>query len=73
MDSSSGGDPTGGDWHTGSLNPGTGGVRDTYNPSTGSTWSQAEYAEMTEREARERRKPILVRLWLVIRRTVWGE
>jgi hypothetical protein len=74
MSMTGGPDGAGGDgWHTGSLNPGTGGDRDTYNPSTGSAWSQAEYAEMTEKEAREGRKPILVRLWLAVRRTVWGE
>lgn len=71
MDASGGHDHD--SWHTGSLNPGTGGVRDTYNPSTGSPWSQAGYAEMTEREARESRKPLLVRLWIAVRRTVWGE
>ena len=72
MDQGSGLDPSG-SWHTGSVDAGTGGVRDTYKPSTGSAWSQAEYAEMTETEAREGRKPVLRRLWLAIRRTVWGE
>jgi hypothetical protein len=39
--------PGGDGFHTGSLNPGTGGVRDTYDPDEGATWSQAEYAERT--------------------------
>jgi hypothetical protein len=56
-----------------SLNPGTGGVRDTYQPSEGEAWSQAEYAEQTEREAREGRKPVYTRVWLAVRRWVWGE
>jgi hypothetical protein len=47
--------------------------RDTYKPSLGSTWSQAEYAEMTEEEVRAGRKPFLTRIWLAIRRSVWGE
>ena len=42
--------PEGSGWHTGSLNPGTGGVRDTYKPNLGSTGSQADYAAETERE-----------------------
>ena len=71
MDSLGSGDGAG--WHTGSLDPGTGGVRDSYNPSTGSAWQQAEYAEETEREVREGRKPILRRVWIAIRRSIWGE
>jgi hypothetical protein len=63
----------GGGWHTGSLNPGTGGVRDSYDPSTGAAWEQAEYAAETEREVREGKKPILTRVWVAIRRSIWGE
>lgn len=54
------------------LDPGTGGVRDTYNPNLGSAASQAEYAEATERELREPRKPALTRIWIRLRRTIWG-
>ena len=56
----------------GDLNPGTGGVRDTYKPNPGSTWSQAEYAAATERESREPRKPLFIRIWIVFRRSIWG-
>lgn len=62
-----------GGYHTGSLHPGTGGVRDSYNPSTGAAWSQAEYAEETLREVREGRKPLLTRIWRAVRRGIWGE
>ena len=54
------------------LDAGTGGVRDTYKPDTGSAWEQAEYAQLTEREVSEPRKPLLVRIWIRIRETVWG-
>lgn len=59
--------------HTGSLNPGTGGVRDTYKPDPGSTWAQAEYAAATEREVREPHKPLWTRIWVRVRRAIWGE
>jgi hypothetical protein len=62
-----------GGFHTGSLHPGTGGVRDSYNPSTGAAWSQAEYAEETLQEVSEPRKPVLSRFWIAVRRLVWGE
>jgi hypothetical protein len=61
------------DPHTGSLNPGTGGVRDTYKPSLGSTWSQAEYAAETEKDVHAGRKPLLTRIWVSVRRSIWGE
>jgi hypothetical protein len=62
-----------GGWHTGSLDPGAGGVRDTYKPDSGSAWSQAEYAKETEEETFAGRKPLLTRLWVAVRRSIWGE
>jgi hypothetical protein len=64
--------PEGSGWHTGSLNPGTGGVRDTYKPNLGSTGSQADYAAETEREVAEGKKPLLTRIWTAVRRSIWG-
>ena len=61
-----------GEYPPGDLNPGTGGVRDTYKPNEGSAWSQAEYAADTEREVREPKKPLLTRIWIRIRRSIWG-
>lgn len=61
------------DPHSGSLNPGTGGVRDTYKPNLGSTSSQAEYAAQTEAEVRAGKKPLLTRIWVAVRRSIWGE
>ena len=54
------------------LDPGTGGVRDTYRPDPGSAWEQAEYAEATERELREPKKPLLTRIWIRVRQVIWG-
>jgi hypothetical protein len=54
------------------LDNGTGGVRDTYNPSGGSTWSQAEYAAETEREVAQGKKPLLTRIWSAVRRSIRG-
>jgi hypothetical protein len=62
----------GGGFHTGSLNPGTGGVRDSYDPDEGATWSQAEYAERTEEEVSGPRKPLLKRVYLAARRLIQG-
>lgn len=59
--------------HTGSLDPGTGGVRDTYNPSEGSIASQAEYTAQLEEDAIVARRGLLARLWTAVRRSVWGE
>jgi hypothetical protein len=64
--------PGGDGFHTGSLNPGTGGDRDTYDPDEGATWSQAEYAERTEDEVHGPRKPPLRRLYLAARRLIQG-
>ena len=63
----------GGGFHTGSLNPGTGGVRDSYDPDEGATWSQAEYAAQTAEEGRAGKKPLLNRIWVAVRRSIWGE
>ena len=54
------------------LDPGTGGVRDTYQPNTGSTASQAQYTDEIEKEAREGRKGPLARFLRAIRRAIWG-
>jgi hypothetical protein len=59
-------------FHTGSLNPGTGGNRDTYKPNMGSLATQAEYTAELEREAAEGRKPLLIRVWRAVRRSIWG-
>jgi hypothetical protein len=59
--------------HTGSLNPGTGGVRDTYQPNLGSLASQAEYTAELEREAAEGKKGPITRLLRAVRRLFWGE
>jgi hypothetical protein len=61
------------DPHSGSLNPGTGGVRDTYKPNLGSSWSQAEYAAETAEEGRAGKKSPLTRIWVAVRRSIWGE
>jgi hypothetical protein len=63
----------GGDgFHTGSLNPGTGGVRDTYDPDTGAAWSQAEYAERTADEVNGQRKSFAQRVYLKLRSLIQG-
>ncbi len=54
------------------LDPGTGGVRDTYQPNTGSIASQAQYTAELEKEARESRKGPLARFLRAIRRSIWG-
>jgi len=59
--------------HTGSLDPGTGGVRDTYKPNLGSIASQAQYTEEIERDARAGKRRLLVRFLTALRRSVWGE
>jgi hypothetical protein len=72
MTGGSAGDGTGGGFHTGSLNPGTGGVRDTYDPDEGAAWSQAEYAERIQGEVNRPRKPLLKRMYLAARRLIQG-
>jgi hypothetical protein len=47
----------GGEWRTGSLNPGTGGNRDTYMPEAGTLATQAERAAAAEHDARMGRRP----------------
>ena len=60
------------DFHTGSLDAGTGGVRDTYKPNLGSIASQAEYTAELEREAIARKKGLIARLLDALRRLFWG-
>jgi len=62
----------GGGFHTGSLNPGTGGNRDSYDPSQGSAWEQAEYAKHTLEDVTGPKKSPLKRAWLAVRRSIWG-
>ena len=64
-----GGPPSGG-WHTGSLNPGTGGVRDGYKPNLGSI-AQAEYASDLEQGATAPKKGRIGRLVRALRRLIW--
>jgi hypothetical protein len=54
------------------LDNGTGGVRDTYQPHTGSVASQAQYTAEIEKAARDGRKGPLARFLRAIRRSVWG-
>ena len=54
------------------LDPGTGGVRDTYKPITGGIASQAQYTTELENEAREGRKGPLTRFVRAVRRSIWG-
>lgn len=54
------------------LDAGTGGVRDSYNPSKGSIASQSQYSDELEREAREGRNGPLTRFLRAIRRSIWG-
>ena len=62
----------GGGFHTGSLSPGTGGVRDTYDPDQGAAWSQAEYAERTAEEVAGPRKSFPRRVYLKLRSLIQG-
>jgi len=64
--------PGGDGFHTGSLNPGTGGVRDSYDPDEGATWSQAEYAERTMAEVSGPKKSFPSRLYLKLRSLIQG-
>lgn len=65
-----------GSWHTGSLDPGTGGDRDTYNPSRGTIASQAQHTADLERQAAMASKKgisgIITRFLTRLRRIVWG-
>lgn len=54
------------------LDAGTGGVRDSYRPDTGSIASQAQYTEEIEKEIREGKKSPLSRLLRAIRRSIRG-
>jgi hypothetical protein len=66
------GDGTGDGWHTGSLNPGTGGNRDSADIHEGGAWSQAEYAERTAEEVYGPKKPLMKRVYLAARRLIQG-
>jgi hypothetical protein len=65
-----------GSWNTGDPNPGTGGNRDTYNPSHGSVASQAQHTEDLERVAalagRKGLSGVIARFLVALRRIVWG-
>ena len=61
-----------GTFHTGDLNPGTGGNRDTYNPEAGSRTGEAEYKAELQREADKKPKGFLSRLLSAVRRVIWG-
>ena len=71
MTGGSAGDGTGGGFHTGSLNPGTGGNRDTYTPEKEAAWAQAEYAQ-GDAETAVQRRPLLRRIYLAARRLIQG-
>lgn len=64
------GRPPGGGWHTGSLDAGTGGVRDGYKPELGSI-AQAHYATELEQEKAAVRKSRLARIGRALRRLFW--
>lgn len=64
------GRPPGGGWHTGSLDAGTGGVRDGYKPNLGSV-AQAEYNEGLEEEAAATKKGRWASLRRTLRRIFW--
>ena len=53
------------------LDPGTGGVRDTYQPNAGSIASQAQYTAEIEKDGRQGTKGPLARFLRVIRRSIW--
>jgi len=57
-------------WHSGSLNPGTGGVRHGYTPELGSI-AQAEYTTKVEDQAAIARKGLLARFRRSLRRLFW--
>jgi hypothetical protein len=57
-------------WHTGSLNPGTGGARDGYKPNLGSV-AQAEYATKLDEEAAAAKHGRLGRITRALRRLFW--
>lgn len=64
------GRPPGPGWHTGSLDAGTGGVRDGWKPELG-TVAQAEYATELEQEQAAARKGPLARIVRALRRLFW--
>ncbi len=64
------GRPPGGGWHTGSLDAGTGGVRDGYKPDF-SDVPQAEYAAELDEEAAVTKKGRLARIRRALRRFFW--
>ena len=63
---------TGDNYPPGSLDSGTGGVRDTYKPNLGSIASQAQYSAELEKEARAKKKGLLSRLLVAVRRSIWA-
>ncbi len=57
-------------------NPGSGGNRDTYNPSQGSIASQAQHTAGIEREAEDQRRGLsrlVARVLGALHRMVWGD
>jgi hypothetical protein len=54
------------------LDPGTGGVRDTYMPSEGSIASQSGYSDEIEKEELAPKKSLLARMLIAVRRSIWG-
>jgi hypothetical protein len=64
------GRPPGGGWHTGSLDAGTGGVRDGYKPNLGSV-AQAEYNEELDEVAAAAKKGRIARIRRFLRRLLW--
>ena len=64
--------PGGDGFHAGSLNPGIGGVRDSYDPDEGAAWSQAEYAQETMDEVNGPRRSLLRRAYLKARSLIQG-
>ena len=64
------GRPPGGGWHTGSLDAGTGGVRDGYKPNLG-TVAQAEYNDELEDKAAAAKKGRWASLRRKLRRLFW--
>lgn len=64
------GSSPGGGWHTGSLDAGTGGVRDGYKPELG-TVARAQYETELEQEQAAVRKGRLARIGRALRRLFW--
>ena len=67
--------PMGSDrFYSGRLDPPTADYseRDTYKPDAGSIASQAEYTSELEEDAVAPKRGIFARVWLAVRRSVWG-